>query len=242
MTKAINSDFVKDYYDHLLSKMGDYTEKRWHQNKQMEFDYRQTKAVILKIKSGLLVDKALEVGPGDGAWTEFLIEKIPTYTVLDQSVEMLKRLKVKFGDRLNYVQSDFLSHELDSKFDAIFAIRCFEYFADKDLALQKFNDLLNPNATLVITTKNRDRFNNKSSGKILHQAQVNMKEMQKLAKNNGFKLVNIYMTTVSLKSNWFISRFIFRIVFWLGLKLNSSAYNKLFNFATESHTYVLQKI
>jgi len=242
MIKAINSDFAKDYYNHFLSKMGDYTKHRWHQNKQTEFDYRQTKTVILKIKSGLSVDRALEVGPGDGAWTEFLIEKIPTYAVLDQSIEMLKRLKAKFGDRLSYVQSDFLSHELDSKFDTAFAIRCFEYFSDKDLALQKFNDLLNPNATLIITTKNRDRFNKNSSRKRLHQDQVNMKEMKKLAKNNGFKLVNIYMTTVSLKSNWLISRFIFRIVFWLGLKLNSNIYNKLFNFATESHTYVLQKI
>ncbi len=239
MKNMPDSSFVKNYYDEFLSHLGDYTEHRWHSSPAKRFDYKQTKAVIQDIIKDLKVASALEIGPGDGVWTEFLAENIPAYTIIDQSTEMIKRLTAKFGERLKYIQSDFLAHQSDSKYDVVFAIRCFEYFLDKNLAFQKFRDLLSDQSFLIITTKNKDRIN--SNRKPIHRGQLNVREMKKLATDNGFEVVRIYMTTVSLKSNWFITRAFFNLVFKIGLKLNWSAYNRLWNLATESYTYVLRK-
>ncbi|MCB9805880.1 class I SAM-dependent methyltransferase [Candidatus Nomurabacteria bacterium] len=239
----LNSDYVKSYYDKSMENLeDDYSEFRWNRNTESRFDYEQTKATLGKIIDGLKFKNAVEIGPGDGAWTKFFIEKSDSYNVVEQSDEMIKRLQHKFGGRnIHYVQADFLKYDPQNIYDVLFAIRCFEYFHDKKQALFKMYKMIEKNAFAVITTKNVNYVSSVSQNKLLHSGQVSMREMIDLAKGAGFSVVAIYPTTLRVKSRFAISRFIFNILFKLGLILNSRWYNMVWDWATESYTYVLQK-
>lgn len=241
--ESLNSEFVKEYYNESLKGLDeDYSKYRWHRNPESKFDYYQTKKTLNKIVNNLKFKSVIEIGPGDGAWTEFFVRKADKYTVLDQSTEMLNRLKNKFSAvGIDYIESDFLKYNPDAKYDGIFAIRCFEYFDDKKASLEKMYSMLENNSIAVITTKNPNYIRSAVSDKKLHSKQIGLNQMINEAKESGFEIKKIYPTTLRVKSKYAISRFVFKTIFNFGLLINSKLFNKIFDWATESYTYVLQK-
>lgn len=239
----LDSEYVKSYYDKAMEKLeDDYSEFRWNRSVESRFDYEQTRRTLEKIIEGLKFKSAIEIGPGDGTWTSLFIKKSDSYTVIDQSAEMIKRLEHKFvGYNIKYIQSDFLQYHSTNTHDVLFAIRCFEYFNDKNKALKKIYNMIEKDAFAIVTTKNINFIGSVSKNKLLHSGQISVKKMLDLAKGVGFDVVAIYPTTLRVKSKYLISRIVFRTLFKIGLILNSRWYNRMWDWATESYTYVLQK-
>ena len=111
----LTSQYVKDYYDKFLKKYEeDYAHFRWFDSEYSRFEYSQTKRAILKVLGDKRFTRVLEIGSGDGVWTEVLIKKSQRVTALDISVEMTERIKKRLGHlpNLEFIRADFLKNSL----------------------------------------------------------------------------------------------------------------------------------
>lgn len=59
----------------------------------------------LEIKEG---DNVLEIGPGQGALTKYLVEDKCNYSAVELDKGIYEQLKEEYGDRINLIHSDFL--------------------------------------------------------------------------------------------------------------------------------------
>lgn len=109
----------------------------------------------------------LEIGPGDGEWTEYLVAGDPLYLV-DTQPEFLESTKNKFNDAYQkrvrtYLtggwanKSDFDLSELPkNQFGFIFSWNVFNYFPEHEteLMLTQCYELLRPGGTMIFSYNN----------------------------------------------------------------------------------------
>lgn len=242
----MKNEYAKKYYDTFLKNLpGDYKSARWFSSPASKLDYVQTRRSLKHALGSKLFDNVLEIGPGDGVWTDLIIPKAKKLTLLDQSIEMLERAKERLKDvpNITFLNQDFLQFSPTETVDLVFAIRCFEYFEDKDKAVQKFADLLTQNGTLIIVTKNPEHA---KMGKVqeqeLHTGQISKEAMVSLLKNHGFEVEKVLSATWRLKAKFALLRVIFNLFHHIHVCTNGffmvpCATNKL----TESYLYVAHK-
>src|SRR3989344_7588832 len=144
----------KEFYDSVMpSKFGEnYEATRWKKTPLLAAQYRMMTDVLnrLIIPNVRQVRRVLEVGPGPGTWTKFLLEANPVaqYTLVDISREMLTQAREALAGRANvaFIESDLLAFESSELFDFFFSSRAIEYLPDKHAAVQKIASLLMPGA------------------------------------------------------------------------------------------------
>ena len=242
------NEYVKDYYDEYSKRLPDeYSAVRWFSSKVRQFDYKQTRRALLRIMKNRKFKRILEVGPGDGAWTELLAPHAKSVHLIDQSKEMMDRAKKRLSNfhHITYKVQDFLKHPVqNNRYDAIFSVRCFEYFQNKQAAIKKMYGSLNPNGKLIIITKNSRYFSIRGkTSKPLHSAQISRKDMVTLLEKNGFKIESIYPAIFRWKSKYLIFRAIFDLLHRLFVILKGRLvfFDRLFTYATESYIYEATK-
>ena len=104
---------------------------------------------------------------------------------------------------ITFEHSDFLTSHPPADNDLIVAIRCFEYFEDKEGALEKMRDLLTRDGRIVIITKNADLVTSSSvQHKTLHSDQVSRRDMQHLAIKAGLVIEKIYPAVIRWKASY----------------------------------------
>ncbi len=242
----MKNSYAKEYYNDFLKKLPtDYKSARWFSKPETRLDYDQTRASLLWALGDNIFDNVLEIGPGDGVWTDLLIPRAKKLTLLDQSIEMINRAKERLKDVVNisFVNEDFLKYSSQEKYDLVFAIRCFEYFEDKDLALKQLSSLLNPGGKLIIVTKNPRHASMKAvMEKELHKGQVDKGEMQQFLERGGFNKTEILSATWRLKARFALMRVLFRSLHLLHV-LTGGFFKVpyLTEPLTESYLYVAQK-
>ncbi|MBI3573835.1 class I SAM-dependent methyltransferase [Candidatus Kaiserbacteria bacterium] len=215
----MNPDPKKFYNERMPHKLGaDYEHARWHANAFQEAQYAMMQEVMRSSVIPLAKDarRILEVGPGSGTWTKFLLKANETaeYTLLDISAEMLSRAQASLphSSPVSYVENDFLAYESAEKFDLIFSSRALEYIPDKPAAVRKIASLLLPNGTAVIITKMPKPFFEKVSGRKtpdLHTGQIAPPGLIRLFQENGLRLRLVRIATATLPG--FKSPFLNRI-------------------------------
>ncbi|MFT5179643.1 MAG: trans-aconitate methyltransferase [Candidatus Paceibacteria bacterium] len=247
LDSKLNNNYVKGYYDNQVKKMGDsYTDSRWHTTPIQEFEYNQTSRALDRALGNTKYGKVIEVGPGDGVWTKKIIEHTEERIhLVEQSVEMLDRAKRKlFGvSNITFERSDFMESNPPKGNDLVIAIRCFEYFSDKDSSVKKMFDLLSPGGKLVIVTKNSKLLTSVSvQGKKVHSDQLSRIEMRNLLLNNGFEYDSIYSAVFRWKIRYGIMRFVFDVLHRVSVwSKGIFAIPFLTTYATESFVYVVTK-
>lgn len=237
-----SNKYVRDYYDKYLRQMpAEYSAERWFSSKVAQFDYKQTRRALLRAIKNRRFGRVLEVGSGDGIWTELIAPYTNSMHLIDQSEEMMNRAKKRLANfnNITYEVRDFLKQPIQNeRYDAIFSIRCFEYFQDKQAAIKKMYDLLNPNGRLIIITKNPKYFSIRGkTSKLLHSAQISRGDMITLLRKNGFKIESVYPATFRWKSKYLASHIIFDLLHRLLVALRG----RLFTYATESYVYAATK-
>jgi ubiquinone/menaquinone biosynthesis C-methylase UbiE len=242
----MKNSYAKEYYDTFLKQLPtDYKSARWFSSAEARLDYDQTKAVLVKSLGRSIFQDVLEVGPGDGVWTDLIIPKAKILTLLDQSIEMLNRAqeRLKNVPDISFVHSDFLTYVPEKSFDLVFAIRCFEYFEDKDVALKQLSSLVRSGGKLMIVTKNPDHATMKRvQERELHTGQVSKAEMKALLEKAGFTLESTLSATWRFKAKYVLLRGIFRVLH--GLHTVTNGFFKvpfLTEPLTESYLYVARK-
>ena len=221
--QKMSNEYAKDYYDSYLRDLDtDYKSARWFKTPATKLDFDQTTAVLQRALKGVSISSALEVGPGDGVWTDLLIPRTQKLTLLDQSIEMINRAKERLSSvdkKIEYVNEDFLQYHPDKQHDLLFLIRCFEYFEDKELAAKTMADLLNTGGLVVIVTKNPEHARiSEIHDKDLHRGQIKRSDMEELLKKHGFVIEQILSATWRFKANNVIMRGLFRGLHWLHVK------------------------
>ena len=195
---------------------------------------------------GVHASRTLEVGPGDGVWTDLIIPKTDSLTLLDQSEEMIKRAQerlAKENPSITFVHSDFAEYQPEAPFDLICGIRCFEYFEDQAKAVKKMYSILNPGGQLVIVTKNPAHIHNKQSQqRELHVGQISKKAMIQLLESEGFTVTKVLSATFRIKARHAIMRGVARMI--QGAHVASGGFIRIpyiTNAFTESYIYVAKR-
>lgn len=246
MNKKLDNVYVERYYDTQVANIGgSYTDERWHSSVVKEFEYQQTARAIRSALSGRQYKKVIEIGPGDGVWTSLIKETVSgAIHLVEQSGEMLSRAKERFSSLRNitFEHSDFLTSHPPADNDLIVAIRCFEYFEDKEGALEKMRDLLTRDGRIVIITKNADLVTSSSvQHKTLHSDQVSRRDMQHLAIKAGLVIEKIYPAVIRWKASYTIMRFLFdflhKMTTW---SQGIITIPFLETYATESYVYIFR--
>lgn len=213
----LNSEYVKDLYNNFLaSPEEDYTYNRWQKTPLNVYQYRQTARVLLKLLASNKYDRALEIGGGDGVWTELTIGRLKQLDFFDISEEMLKRAKVKLAQHgnINYLQGDFLQSNLaGNNYDVAFLFRVFEYFNDKNSALRMLNKILKDNGEMFIITKSPAYdWQGHYQKKVFHSGQLPILRLLKLLQEHDFEIISVKPAIVGKLLRWSVCRWFFNQV------------------------------
>lgn len=238
----LTNTYARTYYDTQVAPLESYEEQRWHATPVQEFEYGQTARALRAALSGRAWGSAIEVGPGDAVWTPMLRGHVEGgIHLVEQSGEMLARARKNLAgvQHITFEHSDFLAAQPPHPVDLIVAIRCFEYFEDKEGALRKMRELLAPGGRIILVTKNPKLITGASAQhKTLHSDQVSIDDMKRMATEAGLKVDCVYPAIVRWKAAWPPMRFVFNILHWLGVRSRGHLWVPLvFDRAAESYLY-----
>lgn len=243
--KKLDNPYVEKYYDAQVASLpGSYADDRWHSSPVREFEYQQTARALKKALSGCRYEKAIEIGPGDGVWTNIIHEFVTKELhLVEQSTEMFERARSRLAGLKNvtFERSDFLTSNPPAENDLIVAVRCFEYFENKEEALKKMRKLLSPGGRIVIITKNAELVTSSSvQHHKLHSDQVSRYDMRRLAASADLTIMKVYPAVMRWKASYAPMRFLFdflqKVAVW---SQGTLVVPFLSAYATESHVYVM---
>jgi|CXWL01.1.fsa_nt_gi ubiquinone/menaquinone biosynthesis C-methylase UbiE len=239
----LKNAYVKDYYNAQVSALSSsYMDERWHTSKVKEFEYGQTKRALEKALGVEMVSRALEIGPGDGVWTSLIFSRVTgNLHLVEQSEEMLKRAKEHLvgTDGITFEQGDFLKANPPPQNDLVVAVRCFEYFDQKEVALKKIHNLLVRGGKLIVITKNAKLMTSKKvQHQTLHSDQCTRSQMEQYLRTAGFTVEAVYPAIFRLKASYPPIRFLFGLLHRLMVATQGVVRVPFETYATESHVYV----
>lgn len=225
MNKEIpDTKYVEDYYDEFLkSTKEEYANLRWFDSDYSRYEYKQTKRAICKALKSRTFNKVLEVGPGDGVWTEIFAERAKMLTALDVSSSMINRAKKRLARfrNIEFIHGDFLANNLPStSYDLACAVRCFEYFPDKQKSIQEMNRVLEATGAVLIITKNpfyRWRILRGAERKLLHSDQVPPHRLRRLFEEEGFVVRSLWPAVLGKKLGASPARLLFDMLHKISL-------------------------
>lgn len=212
--------YAREYYDDLLRSLPEeYTFYRWRSSPAAMLDYRETRRAILRALKGNGGRRMLEVGCGDGTWTELLAERADSLRCIEQSEEMITRAKERlkrFPD-IVYVNENFPTSIPQELCDTAVSVRAFEYFGDKTLAAAGFARSLKPGGTLVLVTKNALRYRKDIARgtEKLHAIEIDRRETVRILRAAGFEIVRVYPAIIKWRPELFLPRTVFDGLQWL---------------------------
>ena len=245
--KNLESAYVRSYYDTFLSKYDkEYAYYRWAAGPVERLHFIQTRRTLLPYFNKI-TGSVLEIGGGDAVWTREYIDHVQKLTFLDISKEMITRAQkrlVYFSQKITYVNSDFLQNDFPSNsFDHIVSIRNLEYFIDKKHFISEVKRLLKDSGTFLLVTKSPQySFHDNSQGKLLHTAQIYIKELLKLIKSQGLKVIAVRPAIFGKLFRFSLVRFIFSIFHRILLSLPwKIAPLRFLSYLSESFMIYVQK-
>lgn len=244
--KVLSNVFVKDYYDAQVGALPvSYEKDRWHTSPVKEFEYRQTLRALEHALGKRAYEQAIEIGPGDGVWTRQIRAHIKgNLHLIEQSEAMLSQAKHNLASvpGITFERNDFLTSNPVKNNDLIVAMRCFEYFDDKEGALKKMRNLLSASGKIIIVTKNSQLFTSRGvQDHTLHSDQLSKQDMYRLASSAGLAIEAAYPAIIRFKAALAPMRFIFDILHRIGVWSNGTLVVPILTtYATESYVYILK--
>ncbi|PLX27396.1 hypothetical protein C0583_03730 [Candidatus Parcubacteria bacterium] len=205
---------VKNKYNEKINKNKKYEEGRWFSNDIQKFNYETTKDAVTRFLDGFSKIDCVELGPGHGTWTEFILKQDEKARIdfVDISSEMLKILKERFGDKqgLRFFESDFLKYKSDKKYSVFFSSRAIEYINDREGMAAMISELMDEGGLGFVITKTPHYLRIKILGKKIsdfHKGQLTPQELKRLLGDKGLQIEYIHPVTFS----W---------PFWKSVKMN----------------------
>jgi 2-polyprenyl-3-methyl-5-hydroxy-6-metoxy-1,4-benzoquinol methylase len=119
------------------------------------FDLLMHDYMIDTFKNNFIEGEALEIGCGNGNFTNKIKKFFKKITVVEASSDFAKRLK-KNIKKITIVNSTFEKFSTQKKFDNIFLIHTLEHVADRKKFLKKARSYLSKKGKLFIVVPNAD--------------------------------------------------------------------------------------
>lgn len=144
-------DQIRVFYDQDAE---DYQWRRWFASPVAQANYQMTQEALLEALAPQAEEDILEVGCGPGTWTAVVAPRCRSLTAVDISPRMVEQARAYVqAPNVQFEVADFVRWEAGRTWDKAFAVRVFEHFEDKALALARLRDLLRPGGRLVLITK-----------------------------------------------------------------------------------------
>jgi len=142
----------------------------------------------------------LEVGPGDGFWTEYLVAADPLY-IIDIHDEFLKSTVDRFPESYRmrirpylWVEDNIKDHYLEqlpqNQFGFVFAFNVFDFFTPDffESYLIGVYNILKPGGSILLTYNNCDYYNNARLAEIGYKSWMPKSLLDKIAVKLGFQI------------------------------------------------------
>ncbi|MGQ9585341.1 MAG: class I SAM-dependent DNA methyltransferase [Anaerolineae bacterium] len=144
-------DQVRAFYE---QDAGDYQWRRWFASPVAQANHQMTQEALLEALAPEAHEDILEVGCGPGTWTAVVAPRCRSLTAVDISARMVEQARAYVqAPNVQFEVADFVHWQAGRTWDKAFAVRVFEHFEDKALALARLRDLLRPSGRLVLITK-----------------------------------------------------------------------------------------
>ena len=117
-------------------------------------EQKYNEAAIKAILPYLKGENILELGCGEGIWTDVLIKIYRKVVVVDASEYLLKHLKEKLGNAVECYNSLIEEFETDKNVDTILAAHILEDVEDPVKVLAKATTWLSKNGQIIIVVPN----------------------------------------------------------------------------------------
>ena len=203
MQDKLDADFVRGSYNEMLGSLkGTYAAHRWRDTPVARAHYVQTHRALLFLLGRGHFARVLEVGGGDGVWTELVLPRADALDFVDISDEMIARAKERLAKYSNvqYMRADFEGAAIDAgAYDLALSVRNLEYMPDKRAVIEKYARALKRGGRLVIVTKNPDfKRLGSVSRKTLHTAQIEIQELVLLFAAAGLSRIDVRPAIIGL--------------------------------------------
>lgn len=98
----------------------------------------------------------LELGYGEGNFTEALVSNGYKPTVIDGSSVLLQKAKAKFREKIEVVECLFEDYDPAKKFDCIMATHVLEHVDEPVMLLKKMKDWIKSSGKIIIIVPNKE--------------------------------------------------------------------------------------
>jgi 2-polyprenyl-3-methyl-5-hydroxy-6-metoxy-1,4-benzoquinol methylase len=136
----------------------DFIAKQYHENDTINdkfiediCQFNTYEWVFNHLKSN---SKILELGFGEGNFTEELVKRNYNPTILDGSEILLEKAKLKFKNLVKTEHALFEEFNPQTNYDAILATHVLEHVDDPVLLLERMRNWLSPNGIIIIIVPN----------------------------------------------------------------------------------------
>lgn len=143
----------------------------------------------------------MEIGPGDGVWTNLLVANDPLY-LIDINPEFLdiaaRQFPPEYQNRLRPYLIDRNTNELDAlpqgQFGFIFAWGVFNFFPELELTsyLQNLYSLLRPGGVLMFSYNNCNNYTQAEFAETGWMSWMPKTKLTKLVTNIGFEIIEFF--------------------------------------------------
>lgn len=239
--QVLTPDYVKDRYNTTIKDVYkyDYEFKRWFSTPVLQGEYVMMKKVVKRALSKIQSTPRtyLEVGPGPGTWTKYILgyfdKSILQAHLVDISKEMLHIAKhnlASFSD-IHFSEADFVQFRDTKKYDFFFSSRAIEYVPDKESFINNIYDLLEVGGSGCIFTKtpkyNINRLRGKESSDF-HGGQISAKDMKTLLSQKGFSDIELYPAIIKFPfvKSALLNHMLFILLGWFRLNILNNMFSE----------------
>ena len=176
--------------------------KSWDMNSRRVKNAQSIANVIIKDIKLNRDMRIMDFGAGTGLLSYFIAPFIDTIVAVDNSPSMLKEFKAKsseFKSKTQIIEADLTSDTINEKFDGIISSMTIHHIKDIKALFQKFYDMLDNGGFIAIADLESEDGSFHSDNIGVYHYGFDMKSIQNIAKDVGFRDIKIEIITIIKK-------------------------------------------
>ena len=147
--------------------------------------------ILRYLKNG---ERFLEIGPGSLNLTRELARYFNNGTLIEYNpyvTRLFAELPDEIRSRTDLIVDDFLSVEINGRFDCVIACEVMEHVADDELFLARARSALRPDGQLILSVPARMRFWSVHDEVVGHVRRYERNELRQSIHNHGFRDIKV---------------------------------------------------
>ena len=134
--------------------------------------------------------EVMDLGAGTGLLSYFVAPHVDKIIAVDNSPSMLKEFKSKaseFDSQIEVIEADISQEDINRKFDGIISSMTIHHIEDTKALFSKLYEMLNENGFIAIADLDSEDGSFHSDNAGVHHHGFERSELEKIAKEIGFK-------------------------------------------------------